>query len=921
MAVPVKVWRRIAWVLACVALLAWPRVPADSGLVTRGEFWHLVDRVGASLSWPTTSEGLLLAPGRRLVFDDMSLVALELAGSATGRQSGYVDVRFGDAETGRQRLVIVPSEPLSVALSVDGGGVWDELERLSVEGLQRTLTDRFTLAIELVAGELVVLWNGVSVLEHATTKTTLADAVVWADDTTLAHLGVTSAAGRELSDNFDDVARRAHRHTVTTRLAAAALVVLWVTAWLATRRTRTPAVTWLDASTRLLAPLGALAVLAAVVPITNALTALLVVALIAVFSPSAWSRLREKNVGSRSAAILTSGLLFVALAALMAGAARTAHEAHDAAERHWRPHVVPTPFTHDAALTLDASNALATDLMHRDVTVELRARFAPDSLVEVRVRAPLDEPVAGVALCAGTIDALGTTISRLSSHELVDLAATDTTLPADTWGTLRLATRGEEFEASWNGQVLVTARADARCSPAGTTFVLAAAGTVDIESLVVTPTPLGTDTEAHRDPRLAGAFTLVALVLLLGLLSRVTLGQRFSSACMALVPAVAPIAFALAQVDDAGRLAPITATLALGATGLLLAAHGVSWLDPVRPPRRHIAEWTLVLLGTLASTAALTSLVTPTSTEPAVRTVTPYTFPGERLVPGTMAFRHPAIRRYRDELRDHRFRGRRHALSPAPGVVRVMALGSSSTWGHGVPAGSGLDYPTLVERLWNDAHAEQPIEVINGAIRGSSAARMLVVFREYLLAFAPDIVTLSFTYNDTYLITQLDEPRYLARISAPEYVHDTEAFETGRTEAMRGKEWLRALRAHVDAHGTQSALEAWRALAGTADERTPPERFAAVLNDFATLCRNEGVTLVLVKEPLRDDMPRLWKDEFYAAIDNVAAQFDLTVVDPRSALAAQTGNLFMDDVHMLPPGHYYMAEALVAALTPLLTSR
>jgi lysophospholipase L1-like esterase len=291
-------------------------------------------------------------------------------------------------------------------------------------------------------------------------------------------------------------------------------------------------------------------------------------------------------------------------------------------------------------------------------------------------------------------------------------------------------------------------------------------------------------------------------------------------------------------------------------------------------------------------------------------------FPGPRLIPGLVHYQHPAVRFANEWLKDHRLRGRRFTLAKPEGTARVLALGSSSTWGHGLP--DGLDWPTILEKLLQQRDPERQVEVLNGGIRSTSAARALRVFTEVLLSFDPDVVVISFYFNDAYFLTQLDEDSVLAELAADDYVHDSAGKRRVRERVIEGK--ARLARLLGAAQNGQDLGLIWSRLAG--DEPSPPQRFEALLRTYVRICADRGIDVILLKEPLRDDAPRLWKQEFHAAIDRVAADHDVVVIDPRLALAARdSGRMFMDIVHPLPPGCLVIAEELAPAIEGLLDRR
>jgi hypothetical protein len=95
--------------------------------------------------------------------------------------------------------------------------------------------------------------------------------------------------------------------------------------------------------------------------------------------------------------------------------------------------------------------------------------------------------------------------------------------------------------------------------------------------------------------------------------------------------------------------------------------------------------------------------------------------------------------RYQDyHLNSAGFRSSEASLTPKPGCVRVMTLGSSETFGAGTE-GVGYDYPAQLQ----DSLAKHGcFQVINGAILGMSMPSMITMWNAYGSRFAPDIVVI-----------------------------------------------------------------------------------------------------------------------------------------------------------------------------------
>jgi lysophospholipase L1-like esterase len=87
---------------------------------------------------------------------------------------------------------------------------------------------------------------------------------------------------------------------------------------------------------------------------------------------------------------------------------------------------------------------------------------------------------------------------------------------------------------------------------------------------------------------------------------------------------------------------------------------------------------------------------------------------------------------------------------PAPGTLRVLALGDSVTFGMGVP--QDLTYPRQAEALLSQARGA-PVEVLNMGMPGYNTIHQLAQLRELGLALQPKVVVVGFLYNDIELST------------------------------------------------------------------------------------------------------------------------------------------------------------------------
>lgn len=107
-------------------------------------------------------------------------------------------------------------------------------------------------------------------------------------------------------------------------------------------------------------------------------------------------------------------------------------------------------------------------------------------------------------------------------------------------------------------------------------------------------------------------------------------------------------------------------------------------------------------------------------------------------------------------------RGPEFALDKAD-TFRIVCLGNSCAFGYGQPAKSA--FPAQLEEILRDKFSAK-IQVINAGIPGYSSYQGLVYLREKALLFQPDLLIVSFGYNDRRAIPDIswsDSPQFFSR--------------------------------------------------------------------------------------------------------------------------------------------------------------
>jgi lysophospholipase L1-like esterase len=101
-------------------------------------------------------------------------------------------------------------------------------------------------------------------------------------------------------------------------------------------------------------------------------------------------------------------------------------------------------------------------------------------------------------------------------------------------------------------------------------------------------------------------------------------------------------------------------------------------------------------------------------------------------------------------INDRGFRGRDFEVTKAPGVIRVLTMGASSTFGY--YDRDNETYPYYLEQLLNSDCTNGPrFEVINFAIPHASSANIAAMFLAEGIELTPDVVTFYEGRNDSTL--------------------------------------------------------------------------------------------------------------------------------------------------------------------------
>jgi len=280
------------------------------------------------------------------------------------------------------------------------------------------------------------------------------------------------------------------------------------------------------------------------------------------------------------------------------------------------------------------------------------------------------------------------------------------------------------------------------------------------------------------------------------------------------------------------------------------------------------------------------------------------------------------------------YRGPELPLERTPGVVRIAALGDSSTFGLEVRAEEAWPAQLAAELESRGMRAE----VLNAGVVGYTVRQGIERYLALVRPYRPDVVVAAFgAFNDHVAAKGLPDDEKIAQrkaYSGLARVRDRLRVEL-RVLHLAGLVAERlsgfdrdAMRVELNKQRrAQSKLEP---VMGRVDfaglRRVAPDRFAECLRELDALVRADGAKLVLVAMPRHPEKeqsaPVLL--EYDTRVYSVGKELGVPVFDFKKMVAENIAmgrkweDLFRDHFHPNPRGHVMFAKGLVHQVLPVL---
>jgi lysophospholipase L1-like esterase len=264
-------------------------------------------------------------------------------------------------------------------------------------------------------------------------------------------------------------------------------------------------------------------------------------------------------------------------------------------------------------------------------------------------------------------------------------------------------------------------------------------------------------------------------------------------------------------------------------------------------------------------------------------------------------------------LRD--FDPQRELEPKQPGTLRILCLGDSVTFGYRVPAvwpekpaeydPEWLPYPMLLEKNLRAANPGKAIEVVTMAVPGYTSHQGLAWLRRDINRLGPDLITVSFGWND---VSFSDAP-------------DRETIDTGwRAVAIR---WL-IDHSQAFAHATRWLRSRQPAAAAI---RRPVARVSELeylnnFQEFIRLARAKEMKVVILAAPYRDRTTNppeaALMEKYRVALRSLAQQNEvpfLEILELTEAAYPSNEGWFGELIHPNHMGHRLIASELLKLFT------
>jgi len=238
-------------------------------------------------------------------------------------------------------------------------------------------------------------------------------------------------------------------------------------------------------------------------------------------------------------------------------------------------------------------------------------------------------------------------------------------------------------------------------------------------------------------------------------------------------------------------------------------------------------------------------------------------------------------------------------------AFRIICLGDSFTFGYGVDL--KYTYPKILEKELNKIYSEN-YEVINAGFPGYNTCQELILLKEKLIQYNPDLVIVGFCLNDTDPSFKLDAEKGLVLVSprpSPFYLKIP-------TFLMQKSHFINVTVNIFKSFFTNLLSKKGGAWAYDLNSRNFTK---GKLKDIIEITRNRNIKLIIVLTPypgytkISKGLPNQLLENFYKK--NNTSFLDLTSFFREKEIKSGTKLFFCVDGHPNSIGHSVISEVIL----------
>ncbi len=184
------------------------------------------------------------------------------------------------------------------------------------------------------------------------------------------------------------------------------------------------------------------------------------------------------------------------------------------------------------------------------------------------------------------------------------------------------------------------------------------------------------------------------------------------------------------------------------------------------------------------------------------------------------------------------------ALKKKDGTIRIICLGASPTFGWGVDF--EYTYSRQLENILKESYPKRNFEVINAGVIGYSSYQGLLFFKNKILRYSPDIISVAYVIND------VDRHRFFRSNGKPdkELISVNPAIIFLRNSFKKSRLYNLIEKSILAFEGKRRFMSGLKGTIDPPKVRVSPQDYQYNLEEIFNIAKRKGIKVVFVKMPV-----------------------------------------------------------------------